>query len=211
MNSLKLSSVAFALGLIFTAPSHANAVLSISPDTQSVNSGSTATFDINISGLVSNFALAAYDVNIGFDPTLLSFNQVTFGDPVLGDQLDPTNSSLTSPLATPGTSNLDLNEFSFLDANTLNTLQASSFTLAVVTFNTLAAGTSDLTFLTSSLSDVNGNTIPFDTLNGSVTIGGNPNGGGSGGGTGGGTVPEPDVLWLVLGGGLALRLNKHRR
>ncbi len=140
-----------------------------------------------------------------FDPTLLSFNQVSFGDPVLGgDQLDPTNSGMTSSLATPGTSYIELSDFSFIDPTTLNTQQASSFTLAVVTLNTLAAGTSDLTFLTSSLSDAIGNNIAYDALNGSVTISGNPNGGG-------GTVPEPDILLLLISGGLALRLTKGRR
>ena len=55
-----------------------------------VNKGGSLTADIKVSGLGDGSApsLRAYDIDLTFDASLFSFNSVSFGDPLLGNQLD---------------------------------------------------------------------------------------------------------------------------
>ena len=198
MNIVAFCSILIAFSLFFTSVSQADITLSISPDTQSVSLGSPVSFAVDISGLGSGTALSAYDVSIGFDPTLLSYTQTNFGDPLLGDQLDLAKSGLNGPSATPSTGSVDLIEFSLDSTATLNAQQAGSFTLATLSFDTLAAGTSALSLTVNSLSDAYGNTIAYSSLNnGSVNI---PS-----------AVPLPGGLLLFMSGWSALLLAQRRR
>src|SRR5690348_10021540 len=55
--------------------------LSIKPATQTVIRGSSVSVGLEISGLGNGTALGVFDLNIGFDSTLLSFSGAVFGDP----------------------------------------------------------------------------------------------------------------------------------
>jgi hypothetical protein len=185
MNKAIFSVISAVMFFLFAAPSHANVFLNITPDTQSLSAG-----------LGSGTALGAYDLNIGFDSALLSFSKVTFGDPTLGDQLDLSHSDLNAPTATPSQGNVNLIEFSLDDPATLISQQASSFTLALLSFNTIAAGTSPITLSVNSLSDANAIDIPNTITNGSVTV--QP-------------VPLPGAFLLFMSGILAFPLAQRRR
>ena len=127
-------------------------------------------------------------MDLNFDPAILAFNNITFGDPGLGDQLDlfGLGSLSSSDNTTPGV--INLYELSFDLPSDIDTLQAGSFTLASLTFDTFAPGTSPLNMSINSLGDAWGDPIVLDTLNnGSVTVAAAP-------------VPEPSTYLLLFSG-----------
>jgi len=93
---------------------------------------------------------------VSFDPALLSFSGRTFGNPILGDQLDLTSSGTATiaEVTSPGT--LHLAEASFDLASVLDALQAGDFTLATLTFDALANGVSSFSLTINQLGDSNG-------------------------------------------------------
>lgn len=144
---------------------HADAILTINPVSQTIPLGSQASFDVNISGLVSGTALGAYDINVGFNPTVLAYNSIAFGNQVdlsgLGD----------IQTATLGTNAVDVFEVSLDSASYLNATQMPSFTLVTLTFDTLSAAiNSPITLAINALSDGNGNPIASSVDGGSVSV-----------------------------------------
>jgi hypothetical protein len=173
------------LGILFVTVGvqcEGSIILSVDPSSQAVPLGSQANFNLDISGLGNGTALETYDINLGFDPTLLSYSSVVFGTQVdisgLGD----------IQLVTPGSGTIEVFELSLDSPGELNSLQASSFTLATLSFDTLAAGTnSPVTLSINALGDAVGNSIAAIVQNGSVTIN-----------TPVSNVPEPSMRWLAL-------------
>ena len=182
----------FCAVILAITPAAASAdgiVLGILPISQSVALGAQVTPDLEIVGLGDPPSLGTFDVNIGFDPTILTFSNATFGDPSLGDQLDPTGGGNTISFITPGVGTVELFELS-LDSDTdLNSLQASGFVLASLTFNAIGVGTSPLTVSINALGDADGNSLSASIQSGSVNVPGT-------------SVPEPRSV-LLLGSGLA--------
>ena len=180
-----LSMVAVVVMVMVNASvASASIVLSLQPSSQSVAEGSQVTVDLAISGLSDPPSLGTFDLNIEFDPTLLSFSNFAFGDPTLGDQLDPTGGKNILSFVNPGVGTTDLFELSLDSASTLNALQASGFTLGVLTFDTIGIGTSELSLSINALGDAEGNSLSATLQNGSVSVASS-------------TVPEPSPLTLL--------------
>ena len=186
------------LGLLCVAGILSNSVaaqavtIGFDPSSQTVNLSTPVDVAITISDL-GNYdypSLGAFDLDVNFDPSILSFDHVVFGDPNLGDQLDLAGYGSATG-TTPGWGTVNLYEVSVDDPNDLNNFQPGDFILATLTFNTVGLGTSSLSFAVNdnSLGDSYGDPlIPPYGLNvggGSVTV-----------------VPEPGTL-LLLGSGLA--------
>lgn len=146
--------------------------ISIQPSSQTVDLGSSVSLDVGISGLGDGVApsLSTFDFNVRFDPAILSFSSISFGDPVLGDQLGPISGSLTDFSVDPVTG---VNQFAVsleLDPVEFDKLQADSFTLTSITFSTVGLGTSSLVLSDIVLGDFWGAPLDASTGDGSVTV-----------------------------------------
>ena len=160
---------------LLTYPLTAQAVtLDLTPLDQSVTVGETVSIDVQISGLgnMTTPSLQAFDLNINFDPTLLSFSGATFGDPVLGDLVglpDPLN---LGPVMGTDDSILGvvaINEVSFALPDDFN-IQPDSFILATLDFVATSPGTSNLGLDVVDLVDTAFQPIPVMGIPGSATV-----------------------------------------
>ena len=186
---LRNSCLAMIAWLVLGALNPALAVtVSVSPLSQTVTAGDAVPLAINISGLGNGTALSAFDLNINYDPALLGFQFASFGDPALGDQLDLQNFGLNDPLATAGTGTVNLIETDLADLPPdLLSNQAGNFTLATLTFTSLASGFTPVTLTINSLADQNAAPISALSGFGSVTIQAS-------------VVPLPASSYLLLSG-----------
>ena len=75
-----------SVGPAFAQPPAPFVSLTLNPADQTVNLGEMADVTIGISGLADRMppALAVFELGLGFDPTILSFDSVVFGDQVAG-------------------------------------------------------------------------------------------------------------------------------
>ena len=189
---------------VFFSPSSVHAIsLVFDPSAQNVTLGNTANVDLKISGLGAPPFLGAFDLTVTFNPTILGFSSAVFGsslgNPALGE---------ATTIVSPSSGAANLVGVSLLEGSLtgcilcvgpyLEDLQSSAFTLATLTFNTSAVGTSPLGLSHLILSDADGNSLTADTVEGRVTV--NP----------GAAVPEPSTLVLV-GSGLAGLVAFRRR
>lgn len=170
--------------LLFMATSSQAIKLDVEPTSLTVPVGSSADVALVISGLGDGVApsLGTFDLDISFDPAILGLSTVTFGN-----QLDILGlGSIQS--VTPGVGTVNLVELSLDLPDDLNTYQADSFTLATLTFGTLAIGTSPLEFIEAILGDENGDPLILDggIENGSITATA--------------PIPEPATLLLFASG-----------
>lgn len=175
--------------------------LSIAPPSQAVTAGSPVSVDLVISGLGNGSApsLGAFDVDVGFDPAILGLISVLFGNQL--NTSDPGTSDRSYQDLGTG---VNLFEVSLATVVELDTLQAASFTLATLTFNSLAAGTSGLDITVNALGDANGDQLDAVISNGSITVKSS---------TQPPSIPEPATLPLLgigLLGMIALAMRRER-
>ncbi len=189
-----LSLVLAAFLFVIPAISH-GILIEFDPTTQVVGVGDSVDVALVISGLGVDSvpSVGTFDLDISFDPTILAFNTVMFGDPVLGDQLDLWGfGSWTEVVLGVGTVNLY--ELSFDTVDDLITYQAHSFTLATLTFDTLAVGASSLDIGINALSDAWGDPLIADVQSGSISA-----------------VPEPATVLLIGTGLVGLGYFRRKR
>jgi hypothetical protein len=178
--------------VLFDAAAHAAPQLDIT--SAAISQGNTATIDLGISGLGGGTALGVFDITVDYNPSVVSFGSATFGDPVLGDQLDLEGFG-TFQNTTSGAGSAELFELSFDSSAALTSLQSTNFTLAALTFTGVANGTSDLSLSVNALGDQNGDAIPADLGSGSITVGPSA------------SVSEPGPWSLMVAGVTALLLR----
>ena len=193
MNNFKRLSQLFSLTMLLFITGAAQAVtLSFGSISQT---GNSLSVDVNIAGLGSGTApsVSTYDLDIQFDANHLSYMNSSFGDPVLGNQLDLFDFGINDTFSgTTGAGVLNIFELSLDLIADLNDLQADSFTLATLTFDVLQADTSQLGFLVNALGDAEGNSLATTLNTASVT-----------------TVPVPAAFWL-MSSGLAILVKKNK-
>ena len=141
--------------------------LSAVPMDQTVAVSDTVEVAVVIDGL-GNFApdsLGVFDISVSYDPGILAFQSASFGDPVLGDQLDVFGfGSITD--VTPGSGSVNLFELSLDFATDLDTLQAGSFQLATLMFSAIGTGVSAIGIDVTELGDAYGAPLNADTITG---------------------------------------------
>ena len=199
--TIAVSGVVIGLGAWGTSIRPAAAIsLNLVPAKQEVVVSEALSLDISIVALgdFSAPSLSTFDFDLGFEPSVLSFTGLTFGDPLLGDQVDRSGTArlfteqgifdaIGFSEASPGVVNFF--EESFDLPQDLDTLQPGAFTLATLDFVALGNGNSDLTETINALGDSQGNPLTIDAIEiPSVTIVSTP----------GKSVPEPMTSWFGL-------------
>jgi hypothetical protein len=147
-------------GALLVAPESAPAVTLtlVTFGASDVSVGSTVTAQLSVSGLgdASAPALSSWDVDIAFDPTLLSLSSVTFASPSeLAIDFASLQSSGVNPVG-PTESRVDAAETSFDDPATLEAGQPQAFLLATLAFTGLDAGAAVFAFAQAVLGDADG-------------------------------------------------------
>ena len=157
--------------LVLVAAPAGAITIGIEPAAQQVAVASSVNVNLVISDLGDGIApsLSAFDVDLTFDDGVLSFLGATFGDTVLGDQLDLTG---IGPLngVTPAAGVVNLFELSLDPPSDLDDLQAGAFVLATLTFGAQASGISALGLSILSLGDADGNSLTADILTESISV-----------------------------------------
>jgi hypothetical protein len=188
--------------LVFlTQPASATIILGVEPSSQTVGVGDAFSVGLVISGLDSFAApsLSTFDLDISYDPIILAFSSVSFGDPILGDQLDLVGLGRYTDFS-DSNGTINMYELSFDSVDDLNDLQPDSFILATVSFDALFAGNTALTLRINAFGDAMGDPLGEITLGGgSVTV------------TGAAPVPEPATILLLAAGMGGLGLVRRRR
>ena len=178
------------IGLLTTAGSLEAAVeLSLSPPEQTVQAGVPFSLALKVAGLGNGEApsLSTFDLEVSYDSAALEFQAAGFGDPLLGDQLELVGPGAITEADSSLMDTVSLFELSLDSAADLNSLQASEFTLATLTFSGLTWGATPLSVSISALGDSDGFPLTADVLGATVTI-----------------VPEASTFALVSLGLLAL-------
>lgn len=184
-----------------TLPTHA-ALIFFKEPSKEITLGSTVSMDIVFFAGTIDPQLAGFDIAVQYHSAILGFNEVTFGDPVNGDQLNTdglASKSFSGPYdlsGSPGFKAVNLTE----TANSLPIISLDEYLLAAITFSTLEAGVADLGFYSVILNDFLGNEIAVsysDIGTIKVTSPASP-------------VPEPCSAWL-LGSGLVGLAGLHRK
>lgn len=188
----RLAIVPVCAMLAFSSSGFASTIF-VDPSSQGVASGSTAVVQIGFSrvGDLSPQFLSAFDIQLSYDPSLLTLLGVTHGDPVYGNQLDLSGFGTMTfdDTFTPGI--VHLMELSFDSPALLEQQQLSRFTLATLSFQAAGAGQSPLALEVNMLTDQYGMSIqPSAVVGGSIAVGQSP-------------VPEP-AMFVLFGSGLAV-------
>jgi len=177
-------AIAYSISLLFTlwlSITCAEAIsLDFVPAFQTVATGQSVVVDLVISGLARPPSVGAFDLDVSFDPSILTPVDVVFG-PFLGDPL--LFEAITGFSFPPGI--VDLAEVSLLLPSELDSLQPSSFSLATLYFTASGDGISPLVLSEVIVDDAFGDKLEVVAGTGAVEV-----------------VPEPSTAWL-LGSGLA--------
>lgn len=181
-----------ALLSVAAIPGHA-AVVTVNPAATSTVVGQSLLVAVDISDLVDGGApsLGAFDIDVSFDPAVLSFTQITFGT-----GLDVLGLGGNLQQGTEGSGIVNAFELSLDSIDDLNTLQPGAFALFTLTFQALSAGTSNLSLTLNSLADADGIEIAATTVGSSIEVA---------------PVPLPAAGWMLLSGLLSLAGITARR
>lgn len=192
MNRLKLCYVlATGLGLgCYQLPAEAMSI-SFQPVAQAVNVGDAFTVDVVVSGLLAaNRIVSAFDLDVTYDPSIIDATGVIFG-PFLGNPDPSMFESDNAAVLTSG--RIDFWELSFLSDADLSGIQSGmdSLSLATLSFQALAAGTTNLLFDPVAVPGIDVKSyaaapLDLDVSAASVTVAAFS------------SVPEPSTLWLCL-------------
>lgn len=170
-----VTPLVFAISFLFATVANANVILSLDPDIQDSGLGDLVSVNLMIDGLGDGvpLSLAAFDINVAFDTSSLSFAGYNLfdglGDVDFFEALDTSWGDLGGGL-------VNISEVSLLSNFDLWDFQAGSFALAELFFTVDAVpSTSAISIDGAVLADVNGDAINvIGVNNASVTAVPNP-------------------------------------
>ena len=188
------SLIVVAVVLFLSASTSEGATISFAVTPQSAP-GANLEIAVQIAGLGAGTSpsVGTFDLDVNFDAAMLAPIGVIFGDPILGDQLDFSGFGIKASFE--GSGFVNLFELSLDTEAELNALQASTFTLATLTFQPLATGSSLLTTTLFALGDAVGDPLGAQLIDSNVDVT---------------VVPEPTSLILVGTGAVSLLIARRR-
>ena len=191
MSGMRLRLLWVGLVGVLLAPEARAVSLALTPVSSVAAVGGSVAIAVEIAGLGNGAppTLSSFDLDVTFDPSVLSFQSATFGS-ALGTGFDVFTSA-----GLDGTSAVNLAEASLLDSATLDASQPGSFTLATLIFQAIVPGVSPLSIADAILADTSsipgGNQIFVDSFGAaSVTVA---------------PIPEPSALLVFATGVLLVR------
>jgi cohesin domain-containing protein len=170
-----LTTVGYLMLVVMAGVADASAILSVSPNSETVGTGSTFTVEVDVTGVAD---LYGYQFDLAFNPNVLqavSSSEGTFLP------------SAGSTYFVPGT-NDNVNGNVSATADTLISAVPGangSGSLAFFIFQAIGTGSSALSIGNTQLLDSNLNPIASEATSGSITVT---------------AVPLPAAVWLLLGG-----------
>jgi hypothetical protein len=189
--------ISLLCAIVSVAPAHA-AILTTSLSSTSVTTGQQFTLDVIVSGLDAGQAVAGFDLDLVFDPALLTADHATFGNYLGTVDVDQFTNALLSP------GRADFAAVSMSDGATLLSRQPGMFSLARFVFNATGPGSAAIDFDTLAapgllLSDQFGNAIAVSASYGaSVDVAPAT------------AVPEPSSVALLMAGALMAFVRRAR-
>ncbi len=179
--------------ILLTAASIGSADILFVPQNSAINVGDPITVSVVFAGAVSSW-VGGYDIDIAYDPAILSFSLVTWPNNYLDISLQ--NHAL-------GVGTVNVAEVSLASVADLGAAQSGHDPLGLfdLVFTGVAPGVSPLTFTRVDLTDGLGNAFAAGNMpGGSVTVGGSQ------------AIPEPSsfLLLLVAAGSTVAGLRRRR-
>jgi hypothetical protein len=164
--------------------------ISLDPAQSTLSLGESVDVDLIVSGLGDMTApsLGIFDIDVAYDPGVLQLNFVSFGS-----ELSVLFPSIQ--IATPSIGSVNLFELSLDAAVDLDANQPGSFTIATLTFELVAFGSSAITPTVTTLGDGFALPLPVDSVRGATVS----------------AIPEPSAAVLWAAGLLVLRGRLRRR
>tara|TARA_R110002012_G_scaffold302230_1_gene503045 strand:+ start:1826 stop:2413 length:588 start_codon:yes stop_codon:yes gene_type:complete len=188
LNKIKYACYALiALGLM--AQSANAALITMTPSSQTIELGDTASIDVSISDFATDQYLGVYDFEVAFNDSILSVSNIIFG------------TELGFSFQNDFSFGADLHvvlEASLEDAQYLIDNQASEFLLFTIEFTGTNYGSSSVALDYVLLGDQDGNEITdVDFSSARITVN-NPN-----------AVPEPSALGILFAGFAFIAMRKR--
>ena len=151
-------SFALFLGIL---PSQA-AVITVEASSPVVVLGTPVSVEVGVTGIMGT-DVGVYDLDVNFDPTVLSFTSVTFGDPVLGDELNlfGYGSATNVDASNAASGSVEVSELAFDSPQDLQSYQPPAFGLFTVGFDTVGGGSTAVSSTVNVLGDGGGNSLNY--------------------------------------------------
>lgn len=193
MNLCRLLVVVGALCLQST--SGKAAMITLGTDSPAPNVGQPVSVAVVAADLgeMEPLSIGAFDITLLFPSAVVSVVDVRFGDPLLGDQLDVLGLGAHSEFDNSTAGQLNLFALSFDSPADLDSLQAGTFTLATITFDTIAPGVAVIAPSINAVADSLGDPLAVTSTGVEVHV-----------------VPEPSTI-LLLGFSLTFLSAQRRR
>lgn len=158
MNNYKTKIIGLS-ALLLSTQSYA-VTFSLSPSATNLTLGESLSIDVNVSDVTQNTAIGNYDLDVGFNSSVLNIGE---GQVAFGTQLQQLGISSLKNISLEG-GVLNISEVSHNDAKVLNSLQSDEFTVATLDFTTTNTGTSPLNVLVNSVGNQDGRRIKNESL-----------------------------------------------